>query len=141
MATYFNNKEYPTNEKDRFISKEGLAIKGLKDLAWTYIKSMTKDNLEMNQQFLVDGLKNKHKDYINKYWRGVESSFIHVLTKYYRNYGSTSSQEGKSYHPITRKTLHGNLLIKDSVNKLTNKILLVIKEIVVSEGKSMRNYP
>jgi hypothetical protein len=102
---------------------------------------MTEEDLELNRQFLIDGLKDEHKDYINKHWRTIESSFIHCFTKFYRNCGSTSSQRGESYHPITRETLHANLSIKDSVNKLTDKVISVMKTITVSEGKSMRNYP
>jgi hypothetical protein len=102
---------------------------------------MTEEDLELNRQFLIDGLKDEHKDYIDKHWRTRESSFIHCFTKSYRNCGLKSSQRGESYHPITRETLHANLSIEDSVNKLTDKVISVMKTITVSEGKSMRNYP
>jgi hypothetical protein len=102
---------------------------------------MTEEDLEANRQCLIKGLRTEHKDYIDKHWRAVETSFIHMFTKYYRNCGSTSSQRGESYHPITRECLHGNLSIEDSVDKLTNKVISVMKTITVSEGKSTRNYP
>jgi MULE transposase domain len=141
MGKYFHDKDYPTVEVDGFLSEEGLPIEGLKDQAWAYIQSMTEQDLELNRQFLINGLKAEHKDYINKHWRTEESSFIHCFTKFYWNCGLTSSQRGESYHPITRETLHANLSIKDSVNKLTDKVISVMKTIAVSEGKSMRNYP
>jgi MULE transposase domain len=141
MGKYFNDKDYPTVEVDGFLSEEGLPIEGLKDQAWAYIQSMTEEDLELNRQFLINGLKDKHKDYINNHWRSEETSFVHCFTKFYRNCGSTSSQRGESYHPITRETLHANLSIEDSVNKLTDKIISVMKTIAMSEGRSMRNYP
>jgi len=91
MRKYFNNKDYPTVKVDGFLSEEGLPIKGLKDQAWVYIQLMTEEDLELNKQFLINGLKDKHKDYIDKYWRSKETSFIYCFTKFYRNCGLTSS--------------------------------------------------
>ena len=67
MGKFFNNKDYPTVKIDGFLSEEGLPIEGLKDQAWAYIQSITKEDLELNRQFLINGLKDEHKDYINKH--------------------------------------------------------------------------
>ena len=52
---------------------------------------MDLEELEANRQLLASGLNKADRHYINSHWRSLERSFIHAYTKFYVNYGLTSS--------------------------------------------------
>jgi hypothetical protein len=98
-------------------------VKGLADLSWDYIKSMTIDELEQNRAVLIDALLPDDKDYIRKTWYPKEERVIYCYINFYPNLGSTSSQRGESYHPVMREVTNGQLTIEESAKRMISKTL------------------
>lgn len=85
---------------------------GLADIAWRYIKSITIAELDINRKLLLEALRPEDRHYITDTWKPKEERVVWCYTKFYPNLGSTSSQRGESYHPVTREITNGQLTIE-----------------------------
>jgi hypothetical protein len=67
MKERFRNSGYRKTEIDGDFENERKVTTGLADFAWQYIKPITVDELDINQQLFFNALKPKDRAYI----RGV----------------------------------------------------------------------
>jgi hypothetical protein len=143
MVKWFRQHGYISTEIDGHITEDTppVYIDGLERMAWGYIKSMTVEELDSNRAYLMENLKPEYKYYILKHWQELETRVVYYYTKFYPNLGSTLSQRVKGYHDLVREMINGQLSLEAATKRLISKILSVLKEIEINEGRSLRGYP
>ena len=85
----------------------GDTVTSLKDLAYSYIKSATNEDLQTNRKALYNRLKRGGKDYIDDVWRRKEDRVVRYFTLLNFNLGCHSSQRSKSFHVILKQMTNG----------------------------------
>jgi hypothetical protein len=141
MKQRYRKSGYKKEDIDGLWEDGKLVNPGLADLSWQYIKLMSIDELEANQQLLIDALRPEDRAYIRDTWQPKEERVVWCYTKFYPNLGSTASQRGKSYHPVMREITNGQLLIEQSARRLATKVLSILKDMATDEDNSWRKYP
>jgi hypothetical protein len=141
MDRWFSDHQYSTREIQGYVAEDKTFIPGLHGVAWDYVKSMNKEELEENRTYLVSLLQARDHHYINEYWRNLEPRFIHGHTKLLANLGSTSSQRSESYHVVIREITNGRISVKESVKRIVKKVKSMLITLEYSEDKALTKYP
>jgi hypothetical protein len=141
MDRWFSDHQYSTREIQGYVAEDKTFIPGLHGVAWDYVKSMNKEELEENRTYLVSLLQARDHHYIDEYWRNLELRFIHGHTKLLANLGSTSSQRSESYHVVIRETTNGRISVEESVKRIVKKVKSVLITLEHSEDKALTKYP
>jgi hypothetical protein len=117
----------------------GQEIQSLRDLAWNYIKSSTKNELDYHRKALTDAIL--RPQYINETWFDKEERIIWFYTRKLPNLGHTSSQRSESYHVVISQALNGQLPLEIAVTRLCQHLKSIRKDIAILEEESKRRYP
>lgn len=137
MVKYFRDKGYSSDE---ILGQRTPRTQGLKDLAWSYTKSTTIEELELNRTKLVSQLRPPHQQYIYDQWYPREERFIHCYTKYQPNLGATSSQMIESYHDRIREVTNGQLFLEQAVARIADTTISIFRLLETAERPSLRKY-
>lgn len=86
---------------------DGKVIPELKDFAYAYVKSTTKEDLETNCRTLIDRPKPGGKDYIEGIWRQKGNKVIRYFTYLKFNIGCHFSQRIESYYRVLKEIVNG----------------------------------
>ncbi len=142
MERWFRENGYKKEQIDDTLAEDKTVLRlGLKTLAWSYIKSMTDAELQINRQKLLDTLRPEDRSYIIDNWKPKEFRTIHRYTKTYANLGSTSSQRVEGYHDIVREITNGQLPLEASIQKLCQKVRSIIRDLATSQEDSRQSFP
>jgi hypothetical protein len=118
----------------------GDMVVGLKDLAYAYVKSETKEDLETNRKDLVDALKSLGKDYIEGIWRHKEDRVVRYYTLLNFNLGCHSSQRVESYHVVLKQMTNGQLSLEESARTLIRTVIKGINDMKTERDNELRTY-
>jgi hypothetical protein len=118
---------------------DGSTVKSLRDLAYLYIRSDSKEALQANRQALKSHLLKP--EYIDDIWQLKEDRIIWFYTRQLHNLGHTTSQRSESFHRVVQQALNGQLSLELAANRLCQHINTLIKDLIAAEDHSRRRLP
>jgi hypothetical protein len=121
--------------------KEGNVVASLKDLAYSYIKSESAEDLETNRTALCNQLKKGAKEYIENNWRQKEPRVVRCHTRLNFNLGCHSSQRSESYHVVLKQMTNGQLSLENSAKMLAQTVNKLIRDMESEKDNEITSYP